>query len=122
MAGLVMVVIEMIGILAWLPPAGFGAGHAAGLPAFSRTLPPGAGLLLLAAYGLGTFGGVWVTTRYSVRRTVRQGWTLGLVLLAAGAVNFLRSPLPGWFMAVALALGLALAGAAVRLGRPRLAD
>lgn len=121
-AGMGIAVIETLGALAYPPPAGFDPANEAAMRAFIHSLPPAAFGYILAAYGVGTFGGVWVTTRFSVRRTTRQGWMLGLVFFAAGIINFLKYPHPVWFIAMALVLFPAATWVAVRLGRPRLRD
>lgn len=121
-AGVVIAVIETGGALAYPPPRGFEPGNAAAMRAFIASLPPGAFLYILAAYFTGTLAGVFVTTRWSIRRTTRQGGMLGLVFLISAIVNFCRYPHPVWFIVASLAAFLGATWLGVRLGRPRLSS
>ncbi|MFI5335557.1 MAG: hypothetical protein ACHQ5A_02150 [Opitutales bacterium] len=119
-AGVIIIVIETMGAMAYPPPPGFDPRNAAAMRIFIASLPVGAFLYILAAYLAGTFTGVFVATRFSLRRPARQGWLLGLVFLISGVVNFLKYPHPAWFVAASLAAFLGATWFGVRLGRPRL--
>ena len=121
-AGVGMALIEPLGVLVYPWPVGLAPGDEAALRAFIRTLPAGAFLFIIAASLVGTFAGVFVTTRFSLRRPDRQGWLLGLVFLLSGVFNFLKYPHPPWVMAAALLAIPAATWLGVRLGRPRLSE
>lgn len=121
-AGVCIAVVETLGALAYPPPANFDPSNEQAMRAFIASLPPGAFVYVLAAYFTGTLAGVFVATRFSLRRPSRQGTLLGMVFLIAGIVNFLKYPHPLWFMAAALAMFPGAIWLGVRLGRPRLSD
>lgn len=119
-AGLCMAVIEAVGAVVYPPPPGFDPENPQVMQHYLAQLPPAAFLFVLAAYLVGTFGGVYLATRFSIRRPSRQGYALGAVLLLAGMVNFVRYAHPLWFVVTAVVVFVAATWAGVRFGRPRL--
>ncbi len=73
-------------------------------------------LIVLVAYGLGTFCGAWVAARIAGRPF--PGLLVGGVMMLAGAANMVAIPHPLWFMGLGLLVFLPSAWLASRLAAP----
>jgi hypothetical protein len=85
------------------------------LAAHIRALPAGAFVLVLLAHAAGAFAGGLVATAVAGRTSIVPALVVGALLLAAGAVNVVVIPHPGWFIPVDLLLYLPFAWAGARL-------
>jgi len=92
----VIILVEQVSGLMDPPPAGMDFGDPEVFKAFVAGLPVGAFLMILVAWGLGTFAGAWVCARIAGRAKLTHGVVLGALLLVAGVTNMLMIPHPAW--------------------------
>ena len=111
--GVIILVAQVSGRI-YPPPPGLDYGDPVAMKAFMASLPTGAFLMVLLAWGLGTFSGAWVCCKVAGRAKLAHGLALATLLLVAGVSNMLVNPHPMWMWPSALAV---FAGAGVAGGR-----
>lgn len=109
--------IETIGHQAYPPPAGLDFSNAAQLAAYVQALPPGALLLVLAAWAIAAFAGGVVACAIARNRAFLCAGIIGAAILLAAAANLSMLPHPAWFAACAIAAILLATVLAARVGR-----
>jgi len=114
MATGVIILIEQISGRLYPPPPGLRYGDTEAMKAFMASLPTGAFLMVLLAWGLGTFAGAWVCAKVAGRAKLGHALFLATLLLVAGVSNMLVMPHPIWMWPSAFAV---FAGAGVAGGR-----
>jgi hypothetical protein len=100
----VIILVEQISGRMYPPPAGMDFGDPEAFQSFVAGLPVGAFLMILVAWGLGTFAGAWVCARVAGRWKVAHAALLGALLLVAGVTNMLMIPHPIWMWVGAFAV------------------
>lgn len=105
----VIILVEQFSSRMYPPPPGLDLSDPEALKSFIATLPAGAFLMVLLAWGLGTLAGAWVCARIAGRAMTTHGVVLGAMLLVAGVTNMLMIPHPVW-MWIAAFLVFAVAG------------
>jgi hypothetical protein len=60
--------------------------------------PPGAFVMVLAAWALGAFGGASITSYIAERSRILHGVLVGIVGAVGAWIGFARMPHPDWFM------------------------
>jgi hypothetical protein len=108
--GIIILVAQISGRI-YPPPPGLDYGDTEAMKAFMASLPTGAYLMILVAWGLGTFAGAWVCARVAGRAKLAHGLVLATLLLVAGVSNMFVIPHPVWMWPSAFAV-FALAGVA----------
>lgn len=81
--------------------------------------PVGALLIVLGSYLVGTLAGAWVAARLSADVPQRQGYLIGLLLVAASVMNLRAIPHPLWFIVANMAVVIVGAGIGAMLGAKR---
>lgn len=107
--GIIILVGQISGRMYPPPPGSYGDTET--MKAFIASLPIGAFLMILLAWGLGTFAGAWVCGKVAGRAKLAHGLVLATLLLVAGTSNMLVVPHPLWMWPSAFAV-FAFAGAA----------
>jgi len=92
----VIVLVEQISGRMYPPPAGMDYSDPEAFKSFVAGLPVGGFLMVLVAWGLGTFAGAWVCARTAGRWKVAHAAFIGALLLATGVTNMLMIPHPIW--------------------------
>lgn len=93
----VIAVVEALSARIYPLPAGLGLSSADALKAHVATLPMGAFVLVLAAWGLGSFTGSWLATLLGSGRGMAHGYSAGGLLIAASLSTLIVLPHPAWF-------------------------
>ena len=93
------------------PPPGLDYGDTEAMKSFMASLPTGAFLMILVAWGLGTFAGAWICAKVAGRAKLAHGLVLATLLLCAGVSNMFAIPHPIWMWPSAFAV-FACAGVA----------
>ncbi|HEV8198463.1 MAG TPA: hypothetical protein VGS03_00420 [Candidatus Polarisedimenticolia bacterium] len=108
----VIILVEQISGRMYPPPPGISYGDKEAWKAFIASLPLGAFLMILVAWGLGTFAGAWVCAKVAGRAKLAHGLVLATLLLAVGVSNMFEIPHPIWMWPSAFAVfaGAGLAG------------
>lgn len=96
--------IQALNQFIYPPPAGLDFNDRAAVAEFIALAPPGALLVVLAGYAVGTFAGAWVAAKVAGRAAVGHALVVGGLFLAAGVANVVMLPHPGWFTAASLAV------------------
>jgi len=101
-AGVVIIfVVEMLGHVLYPPPEGVDLKDPAQLEALMGTIPLGAKIAVLIAWGLGVFGGG--AAAVSISGGVRwPAAVVAVVLLGFAAMTMIEIPHPAWMVAGAL--------------------
>jgi uncharacterized membrane-anchored protein len=132
------VVRSVVAVLLGLSAAIFFAAVVEGVSSILHPFPPGVDptnydavkahvarypawvlLLVVPAWGLGTFVSAWLATRLGSGRHLAHGIVVGSILLVAAVANMLMLPYPVWFWVANLVmfpLGFTLGA---RLGQSR---
>jgi membrane protein YdbS with pleckstrin-like domain len=100
---LTVAIVESIGHLIYPPPAGVDLKDPEQLAAIIDTIPFPAKLMVLLAWGLGTFGGGVTGVFLSGRKAWPAGVVALVMLLAAGWTLFII-PHPIWMIAATLVI------------------
>lgn len=115
LAGVLIAVLESAGHLVYPPPPGLDPGDIEALKAAMADIPTGALLLVLLAWGVGTFAGGWLAAGIARRAPTVHAMIVGALFLAAGVMNMLMIPHPRWFWFPGVAVFLPAAFAGARL-------
>lgn len=114
LAGAIIVaLIEGLGHALWPPPAGTNLRDPEQLKALMPTLPIGALVAVVAAWGLGSFGGGWMAA--TLARDARMALVVGGLLLTMGVITMIQIPHPAWMWVMGVALPLPAAWLGSRL-------
>jgi len=108
--GIIILVGQISGRM-YPPPPGLDPSDRSAQAAFIASLPLGAFLMILLAWGLGTFAGALVCGKVAGRAKLAHGLVLATLLLVAGTSNMMVIPHPLWMWPSAFAV-FAFAGAA----------
>lgn len=98
---LIVAVVESIGHMIYPPPEGVDLKDPEQLAAIIDTIPFGAKLMVLLAWGLGTFGG-GVTGVFLSGRKVWPAGVVALAMLFAAGATLVMIPHPIWMIAATL--------------------
>ena len=108
-AGLVIMLVEMIGHTVYPPPPDLDFADTAAMAAYVQTLPAGAFLFVILAWGFGSCCGTLVSCKIGGTRPIVFACVIGGAILAGVAYNLATIPHPVW---VAIAgVGLTISGA-----------
>jgi hypothetical protein len=100
--GVVLVfAVEMASSLIYPVPSGVNTADPAAMAAHVATLPVAAKLMVLFAWGLGSFAAGAVAAR-AARRGEWPGWVAGAIPLLAGIVTMMQAPHPVWMVIVGM--------------------
>ncbi len=110
----VVMVAELIGHQIFPPPPGLDPSDREAVKALIPTLPIGAFVAVLIAWGLGTFAASAAALLVSRRRRLAGG-IAAAVVAAASAATLVMIPHPAWFVAAAIVVVLGGAWLADRL-------
>lgn len=110
----IIILVEQVSGRMYPPPPGLDPGDRVAMTTFMTSLPTGAFLMILVAWGLGTFAGAWVCGRTAGRAKPAHGLALATLLAFAGMTNMLVIPHPIWMWPSAFAV---FAGAGYAGGR-----
>lgn len=106
--------IEMINLVLFKPPAGLNFQDPAAMAKYVASLPETAFILVVVAWLVGAFVGVWTGTR--VGRARIAGLVVGMLMIGATVANFFRFPHPIWAIVAAVGGLLVVIWAGVRAG------
>jgi len=99
LTGMIVIgIVEAIGHMVYPLPEGLDPYNTDALKAYMADMPVGALLLVLLAWGSGSFIGGWATAMLASRSIRLFSIIVGVVLLAAGIYNMIMIPHPVWFM------------------------
>ena len=115
----IIILVEQVASAMYPPPPGIDFSNPDVFKEFIATLPTGAFLMVLLAWGLGTFAGAWVCARIAGRAMTTHGIILGALLLVAGVTNMLMVPHPIWMWVAACLIFAAGGYAGGRLAEGR---
>jgi hypothetical protein len=107
--------IEMIGHLAFPPPPGIDLTDPAQVARIMENVPRAALAFVAAAWFIGALAGSWVANRVAGRALA--GWSVVVLVLAAGVYTMTTIPHPAWMWAMGIALPLLAGWLAQRLAR-----
>ena len=110
----VIILVEQISGRMYPPPPGLNYSDTEAWKAFIASLPLGAFLMILLAWGLGTFAGAWICAKVAGRAKLAHGLVLATLLLCTGVSIMFETPHPIWMWPSAFAV---FAGAGVAGGR-----
>jgi predicted MFS family arabinose efflux permease len=111
----VIMAVESLGQRLFPPPPNMDLKDLANLVATMSRVQPGALVMVLVGWALGSFAGGWAAARMAGRDEVRQALLVGAVLMAAGVANFFVIPHPVWMVVLGLAVYLPFAWMGGRL-------
>jgi hypothetical protein len=111
----VIILVEQISGRMYPPPPGLNYSDTEAWKAFIASLPIGAFLMILVAWGLGTFAGAWICAKVAGRAKLAHGLVLATLLLCAGVSNMFAIPHPIWMWPSAFAVFAAAGVAGGRL-------
>jgi hypothetical protein len=121
-ASLVMMLVETLNGRVLYPElrrAAEGLKDREAIRALIASAPPGALLVVIAAWLLGGIAGGWTAARLAARATVGHGLAVGALLTLAGVANNLAIPPPLWFWIASLAVLMPAAYLGARLAPAR---
>ena len=120
----VVLVGETAGHFIFPPPPGvnFDMNDPESLAELMKSLPIGALISVMAAWGLAAFAGGWVTSRFAPGRKIAFGLGLGVLFLLVTLGNLLMIPHPTWMWVVGLGEVLPAAYLGAWLASPRKAQ
>ena len=98
------------------PPEGIDPADREAFAEIVARMPVGALLMVLLAYGMGTFSGAWLAAR--IARRPFPAFLVGGVMMLAGMAHLLAMPHPLWFMALGILVFLPSAWLAGRAAGP----
>lgn len=106
-AGMVVIaLVETLGHMVFPPPEGVNLKDPEALKSIMHTIPLGAKLSVLIAWGLGVFAGASLARRFSEGASFAS-WVVGAVLLAFAGVTMVQIPHPIWMVIGAFVVTLA---------------
>ena len=103
-AGILIAVVEAIGHHVYPPPPGIDPTDPESLRTAMESMPLGALVAVLLAWGVGTFAGSWLAARIAGRAGMVHGMVVGVLMLVAGVANMLMIPHPLWFWGAGVAV------------------
>ncbi|HEV7922165.1 MAG TPA: hypothetical protein VGR02_15375 [Thermoanaerobaculia bacterium] len=114
----IIIVVEVVSHALYPPPPGMNVEDPAALARAAAQMPPGALLMIILGWTLGTFCGCWLAARIGKR--AGPAVTPGVLVFAAAIANMFQIPHPPWFWVVSLLLVAvaAIAGAALGARKP----
>lgn len=90
-------VMELIGHVVYPPPAGLDFGDPDAMGACLASVPAGALLIPIAAYGVGTFCGIPAASLAGTARPASFAGAVAIVVLALAIGALIWIPHPAWF-------------------------
>ena len=109
--------VETIGYGVYPPPPGLDANNPRDLERLIAVMPTGALIFVVAAWFAGALAGA--VTANLIARTAVAGWIVAVLVIAAGVATMVMIPHPAWMWAAGIALPLAAALIAARIGVTR---
>ena len=110
-------VVESVGHTVFPPPPGLDASNPRDIERMIAVIPAGALVFVVAAWFIGALAGA--ITANMVGRSAVAGWVVALLVIAGGIATMVMIPHPAWMWAAGIALPLAAALIAARLGVTR---
>ncbi len=114
-AVITVALIEIVGHAIYPPPADIDLSNRAEIAKLIKTLPLGALLFVVFAWGAGSFVGALISTLLSFRRSLVPGMIVGVFILAATLATLLSIPHPAWMFIAGLILPVPVAFLGVKL-------
>lgn len=119
LAGVVIAVVQLVNTQIFPLPSGVDFNDRAAMSRAMGSMPTGGFVVLLLSYILGALAGGWLAARRAPGRPVLHAMIVGVLLLAAGVMNFVSIPHPLWVTVVGLLIFLPMAWLGASLARPR---
>jgi hypothetical protein len=116
-ATVVILVIQMIGHQVWPPPADVHSGNEEARKAAIDSLPLGAFLSVMAAWGLGTLAGAFAAGWLAPHSPAAHAWLVGIIELLLAITMLFTLPHPVWFATLSPLVILAATWLGAHLGR-----
>lgn len=121
LAGVVIAVVQLVNTQIFPLPSGVDFNDREAMSRAVSSMPTGGFVLLLLSYTLGALAGGWLAARMAPRRPLLHAMIVGVVLLAAGVMNFVSIPHPLWVTVLGLLIFLPMAWLGASRARPRTA-
>lgn len=121
LAGVVIAVVQLVNTQIFPLPPGVDFNDREAMSRAVSSMPAGGFVLLLLSYTLGALAGGWLAARMAPRRPLLHAMIVGVLLLAAGVMNFVSIPHPLWVTVVGLLIFLPMAWLGASRARPRAA-
>lgn len=119
LAGVVIAAVQLVNTQIFPLPPGVDFNDREAMSRAVSSMPTGGFVLLLLSYTLGALAGGWLAARMAPRRPLLHAMIVGVLLLAAGVMNFVSIPHPLWVTVVGLLIFLPMAWLGASLARPR---
>ena len=116
----ILVTMEVVNSKMYPLPVGLDPSNQGAFKQAIANLPPGAFVLVVVGWALGSFAGTWVAARVAPRAPAVHGGIVAVLLTAAGILNLLGLPHPGWVWIVGLAAFASGGIAGTQIGADRL--
>jgi hypothetical protein len=111
-----MMIAEGINHALYPIPSGVDPRDTAAIKRLVATLPPGAFVMVLAGWLIGTLLGTYLAAK--IGRSRVPAYIVGVILLCLGIVNSIIIPQPLWFDALACLIFLAAPFAGIAMAKP----
>jgi hypothetical protein len=109
--------IELVCHSLYPPPAGLDMSDPADQARLMEAMPNAAKAIVLVGWFVGALAGAWTANRIAGRSLA--GWVVALLVVVAGVATMIMIPHPAWMWAGGIALPLAAAWIAERMGTRR---
>ena len=119
LAGVVIAAVQLVNTQIFPLPPGVDFNDREAMSRAVSSMPAGGFVLLLLSYTLGALAGGWLAARMAPRRPLLHAMIVGVLLLAAGVMNFVSIPHPLWVTVLGLLIFLPMAWLGASLARPR---
>ena len=119
LAGVVIAAVQLVNTQIFPLPPGVAFNDREAMSRAVSSMPTGGFVLLLLSYTLGALAGGWLAARMAPRRPLLHAMIVGVLLLAAGVMNFVSIPHPLWVTVLGLLIFLPMAWLGASLARPR---
>ena len=121
LAGVVIAAVQLVNTQIFPLPPGVDFNDREAMSRAVSSMPTGGFVLLLLSYTLGALAGGWLAARMAPRRPLLHAMIVGVLLLAAGVMNFVSIPHPLWVTVLGLLIFLPMSWLGASRARPRAA-
>ena len=121
LAGVVIAAVQLLNTQIFPLPPGVDFNDREAMSRAVSSMPTGGFVLLLLSYTLGALAGGWLAARMAPRRPLLHAMIVGVLLLAAGVMNFVSIPHPLWVTVLGLLIFLPMSWLGASRARPRAA-
>ena len=121
LAGVVIAAVQFVNTQIFPLPPGVDFNDREAMSRAVSSMPTGGFVLLLLSYTLGALAGGWLAARMAPRRPLLHAMIVGVLLLAAGVMNFVSIPHPLWVTVLGLLIFLPMSWLGASRARPRAA-